>query len=131
MSMREYRRWKNGALVSGIVWLIMVFNNTETVMSALIGGATGCFCFYYWIRILPASKNVHISYVISTFATIVINKFIDVQWIINILTSCIMMIAIMFGALYVCTKEILITRKDKKTVRIIDYRNNLRRLNYK
>lgn len=131
MSMREYRRWKYGALVSGIVWLIMVFNNTETVMSAIIGGAIGCFCFYYWIRILPASKNVHISYVISTFVTIVINKFITIQWIMDILISSLMMIAIMFGTLYVCTKETLITRKDKKTIRVIDYRKNLRRLSYR
>lgn len=124
MSLKEYRYWAIGAIVSAIVWLIMIFVKTESVLSALIGTTVGCFTFRYWIRILPPNRNVRLSYIIGAFVTLLVNKLIGVQWLLAILISFFMMLATMFIALYICTVKH--QAKDDPMKQNMYYRANLR-----
>lgn len=125
MSIKEYKYWAVGASASALVWLIMIFVETSSILSALIGTTVGCFAFYYWIRILPPNKNVRLSYIISAFVTLFVNKLIGVQWILAIIISFVMMIAMMFVALYVCTTKCTSTEDNRQCMW---YRNSMRRM---
>lgn len=124
MSVREYNYWAIGAIMSAFIWLIMILTQTVTILSALVGTAVGCFTFYYWIRIMPPNKNIRLVYVISSFVTLLVNKLLGIPWLLAIVISFTMMIAIMFIALYVCTMK-CVSAKDNKSY--IWYRNTLRR----
>ena len=125
MSLKEYKYWAIGAIVSAVVWLIMIFVKTESILSALIGTTVGCFTFRYWIRSLAPNRNVRLSYIIGVFVTLLVNKLIGVQWLLAILISFFMMLATMFIALYVCTVKY--ASKDDETKQTMYYRANLKR----
>lgn len=123
MSLKEYKYWAICAIVSAVVWLIMIFVKTESVLSALIGTTVGCFTFRYLIRILPPNRNVRLSYIIGAFVTLLVNKLIGVQWLLSILISFLMMLATMFIALYICTAKH--PSKHNPTKENMYYRANL------
>lgn len=131
MSMREYKVWQIGALVSAIVWMAVIFLNTVSILGVAIGSTVGCFLFYYWIRILSPYKNVRIAYIISAFVSMLVNKIIGIHWFVAIFTSFALNVAIMFIVLYVCTKKIM--EDERKLMKIPVYygrwyRGNLYRL---
>lgn len=131
MSMREYTIWKIGALVSAIIWMAVIFLNTVSILGVAIGSIIGCFGFYYWIRILPPYKNVRLAYIISIFLSMLVNKIIGLYWFVAIFTSFTLNVAVLYIALYICTKNIMAEeRKILKIPKYYDrwYRGNLYRV---
>ena len=125
MSIREYKCWTIGAIFSAIIWLIMIFLQTISVLSALIGATVGCFTFYYWMRILPPDKNIRLCYVIGSFTAVFVNKIVGIQWFMAIFCSFSMLTAIMFVVLFVCTSKQI--SKGNSNNCLMWYRSNLRR----
>ena len=117
MTMQEYKAWRIGALVSAFLWIVMIFTNTWLVLTSLVGLVLASIFVGHWICKLSPSKNVRISYFISVFATMFVNKIADIPWWLAIFISFLAMILVAFVLLYVCTEVIA-----SKKVRV--YRND-------